>query len=269
MLDAFLEVVSGHTKQAQARARHAALLERLPTELLQKIADGALPKEAGDDGCWLDKFRGSPLLDQAIAIEKEELDLQMQEADRRRQETELRASLPTWDETDLQRSELAIKRKLLELELVGADVGDAAGGQEGEDVAPPDLEAAEPAPPAAAHGAPPAHHAAPPHPSGEASEGAEEAPPEQASAEEEKPPKAGPPVAAKAEGEGSSSDEAASEDKPKPKPPVTKVTKETTEKPAEEKIDIKAASARMRMALAARVIKEAQPANRAGAFRRV
>lgn len=213
MLDAFLETVAAHSKVADARASLDHTLARLPDELLHKIASGSvMPKEAfgGEDGiCWLDKFKGTPLFDEAIAIEKEDLAIQMDETNRRRQETELRQTLPTWDETDLKRQELSIKRKLLELELAGAGAGPVeAGGQEGEDIAaetPPALPEA-----AAAEAAPP----------------------------------------------------------PPPKPSTEKVTKETTEKPPAEKVDIKTAGLAMRFSLAAARVKEAQPATRASAFRR-
>jgi hypothetical protein len=233
MLDAFLEVVSGHTKTAEVRGRLMATLERLPTAELQKIASGeAILKEGYEEGCWLEKFKGSPLYDQALEIEKEDLDIQMQEQHRRQMETELRAQLPTWDETDLRRTNLSIKRKLLELDLAGAALGDggggdALGGQEGEDVAPPDLEAAEAA-------------AMPPEPKAEGS-----APPPPA------PAAAAPADKPEAESAAPPGDPTPSPDSGKDKkPPTTKVT--TVEKPSEpkERVDIKAAAARMRFALA-------------------
>lgn len=281
MLDAFLEVVSGHAKVAAARGQMMASLERLPSSELRKIASGeAVPKAASEDGTsWLEKFRGSPLFDQALELEKEDLDIQMQEQHRRQVESEMRSQLPTWDETDLRRTNLSIKRKLLELDLAGAALDgaspaseglDASGGQEGEDAVPPDLEAADVAAPPPELEADPAHASAgPPLPPPPADAGP---------LEDAGPP---PPVAAK----GPPSDSA--EDKPAPKaegsdegppppkdksedkkPPVTKVT--TVEKPTEpkEKVDIKQAAARMRLALAAHVTKEAQPATRALAFRR-
>lgn len=254
MLDAFLEVVSGHTKVAEAKGRLRDVLERLPTAELHKIASGEVTlKEGHEEACWLDKFKGTPLYDQALDLEKEDLDIQMQEQHRRQMETELRASLPTWDETDLQRQSLSVKRKLLELELAGANLGaesgggDEVGGQEGEDAAPPDLEAAEAA-------------AMPPTPKPEHAEGAG-APPapahevpaevaDEATSEDTKAPPA------HANGGDSPPSSDSGEDKPKDdkKPPTTKVT--TVEKPTEpkEKIDVKAAAARMRFAMA---VKEA------------
>lgn len=280
MLDAFLEVVAERTKRASADARREELLAKLPLTDLLKVASGeALPKEGSGDGCsWLDKFRGTPLLDEAIVIEKAELDLQMRENEIRQAERELREQSGGFDGMWAERDNLAIRRRLLDLELVGADVSspeDAELEEGGEE--PMDAPAATPAAAAPAEvtapaveepaAAPPPKSKAPPVPP--AAAGGQEgedvgAPP----AEEDAgppPPKAegkdGPPPA-KAEGEESG------EEKPKPKPPTTKVTRETVEKPAEEKIDVKAAAARLRFALGVNRIKEAQPANRAGSFRR-
>jgi hypothetical protein len=300
MLDVFLEAVSGQTKVAEVRQGLRALLERLPTPELQKIASGeAVPKVAfyGDSPsgeCWLDKFKGTPQYDQALELEKEDLDIQMQEQHRRQVEMEMRAQLPTWDEVDLRRQSLSVKRKLLELDLAGANLNAAAGGQEGEDAAPPDLEAAEeasmpPVPKAEAapvaeeeEGLPPPEHAAPPHgsPPHGAPPGHGAPPPHGDHAPPGHPAHAGPPAHehaseddgedkkpphAEASGEDSKPSSDSDEDKSKDKkPPVTKVT--TVEKPTEpkEKVDIKQAAMRMRFALA---VKEAQPAIRARAFR--
>lgn len=201
MLDAFLEVACGKTKQAEAEAKNVALLKQLPETVLRKIAYGGLGDGSTD---WLEKFRGTPLLDQAIAIEKEALEIEMQENERRQHERAMRQQFGEWDDTQAKRDELCIRRKLLDLELVGGSAPHPEmGGQEGEDVELPLHEHAEAAAPA----------------------------PE-----------------------------------PKPeKPPTEKVTKETTEKPAPEKVDIKTAAARMRFRMA---VKEAQPAVRADAFRK-
>lgn len=230
MLDVFLEVASQKTKQAEARARTQALLNQLPTQVLQKIASGQLLKSAygldGVDGCWLDKFKGTPLLDQAIAIEKEELEIQMESNARRQQERQLREQFGGWEEDQARRDDLCIKRKMLELELASGGTGEDIGGQEGEDVAPPGAEegSAPQLPPEMLQAA-----------AGGAEEGGEASPP---------PP----------------------EPKEK-KPPTTKVT--TVEKPAEpkEKVDIKTAAAAMRFQMAL-MQKEAGLASKAVDFAR-
>ena len=239
MLDAFLEVVHGRTKQAEAEERTRALLSRLPAAELRKIASmgQAVPvsTKEGSDGCWLDKFRGSPLLDQAIGIEKEELEIQMAENTRRAAQREVTQQYGDWDTDQAKRDEISIKRRLLELELAGADVSDEMGGQEGEDAIPPG--AAEPLPDTSmdTSGAP---AGAIPQPT------VENAPPSPDTPEDK--PSAGPPHE-----DGPPASLSQGEEKPKAeKPKTTKIT--TVEKPTEDKerVDIKAASARMRFSLA-------------------
>lgn len=237
MLDAFLEVIHGKTKQAQAQESLAALLEKLPRDVLEKVASGEISFEkkaycgtpgAGTGASWLEQFRGTPLLDEAIAIEREELEVQMAEVRRREMEVETRQQLPSWDEQDLQHQQLSIRRKLLELDLAGG--GEGAGGQEGEDMAPPDLEVMEAS-------------AAPPVPKALAVEDA--GPP--VVAEEDEEAEGNPFTAVKEE--GPEVPKADAEEEPK-KPKTEKTTTVTKEKPVDdkEKIDIKAAAARMKVA---------------------
>jgi hypothetical protein len=268
MLDAFLEVVHGRTKQAEAEARNLELLRKLPQPLLQKIAmGGGIASVGGASGdSWIKQFEGTPLLDQAIAIEREEIEIQMGEVERRRAEQEVRSQFGDYDANWAKRDELSIKRKLLELELVGGGSGASElemGGQEGEDAAP-ELEMGAPDGAGAAPAGPPGlpGPAAPPGPPG---------PPGLEGLEEEAPPEAeGPPPAApggfppKAEakgppppkggdeegGEGPPAAASEGEEKPKADKPKTKITTVEKESEPKEKIDIKAASARMRFSLA-------------------
>lgn len=234
MLDAFLEVAHQKTKQAEAAENTRRLLEKLPRSVLAKVASGEIQIGKSASECnWLDQFRDSPLLEQAVAIEREDLEVQMDEARRRQAETEMRSQMPSWDETDLRRQQVSIKRKLLELELAGAGL-DAMGGQEGEDAFPADMEEA----------------------------GAEETP-------ELQQPKAAPVVPEElppaGEGEAPPVDAKPKEEKPK----TEKTTTVTKEKPVDEKekIDVKQAASRMRAKLAS--LKEAQPANGARPFQEV
>jgi hypothetical protein len=227
MLDLFLEVACGHQKQAEAQAKTVALLNQLPDDVLHKIASGAILKESfGGDGDWLEKFRGTPLLDQAIAIEKEELELQMQETERRRAEDELRHQFSDYSETQNARDDLSIKRKLLELELVGG--GEHHGQEATEEEAPADLEALE-------HESQPAKPKTP-------SVHEMQAERENAGAEVDNP------LTDPSEADGTPFDGAAPPKAEKPKP--EKVVEKTVEKPAPEKVDIKTAAAAMRFQLA-------------------
>lgn len=282
MLDAFLEVVHGKTKQAEAESRNRELLRKLPQDVLQKLAYGGSIGCGGGNESWLKQFEGTPLLDQAIAIEREELEIQMQEGEKRRAEQEVRLQFGDFDQNYAKRDELNIKRKLLELELVGGGAagGLELGGQEGEDVAP-ELDAGPPAgaeatppgppglPPAAPKGPPVAELA----PEPELEEAGPElagppGPPAPPSAEGGAPPFAkgppkGPPPPPKGGGEEESAggDEggfppakAEGEEKPKSDKPKTKITTVEKESEPKEKIDIKAAAARMRFS---QVVKQA------------
>jgi hypothetical protein len=124
--------------------------------VLHKLACGY-----GSEGgaTWLEQFKGTPLIQQAIAIEKEDLALQMERNERRRKEDALRAQFSSFEEEQANRDQLAIKRKLLELELAGGGTGEP-------EAAEPPLE--EPAEPEAtlipAEAAPPEESASPPKP---------------------------------------------------------------------------------------------------------
>src|SRR4030067_131979 len=74
--------------------------------------------------------------------------IQKAESERRQAQREVTQQFGDWDTDQGKRDEISIKRRLLEIELAGADMsegpGDGVGGQEGEDALPPG--AAEPPP---------------------------------------------------------------------------------------------------------------------------
>jgi hypothetical protein len=128
MIDSFLEVAYGKTKLAEDMNRRVELMRKLPDGLLRKIASGeeklGYPiSETTSDGepkTWLDRFKGTPLFEQALEIEKQELENRL--ADKARRQSE-RAQ---WEAQDSARDELCIKRKMLELQLAELEEG---GGQ--------------------------------------------------------------------------------------------------------------------------------------------
>ena len=173
MLDLFLEALHEKNKQAEADTRQVDLMRRLPDEELLKIASGEeslLGKEAmyfGDEK-WLDRFKGTPLFQEALEIEKQELEHKMQNKQQRQERDE------AYKAEDTQRDELCIQRKLLDLKLAELEEGG------GEEVAPE-------GDPAAEVGAPeePVAEAAPEQVPDEASAQAPEAPVPAAPAVEE------------------------------------------------------------------------------------
>jgi hypothetical protein len=142
MLDEFLKVAYVAELRRQGTAEVEALLVKLPPDELRKLADGTpvatlwphLEKNAFSDYCeggvtgsgpktWLDQFKGTPLLDQALALEQEELQAEMtdmQKRQERRQQNKMDDSL--YDMKD----QIRMKKRLLELEKVKQEAGGAA-----------------------------------------------------------------------------------------------------------------------------------------------
>jgi len=127
MLDSFLEVAYGKTKHAQEMDRRVQLMRKLPNELLMKIASGeeklGYPIGLGGDepGTWLDRFKDTPLFEEALEIEKQELENRMADQQRRQEEQ------ANWQARDSARDELCIRRKMLELQLAELESG---GGEQ-------------------------------------------------------------------------------------------------------------------------------------------
>jgi hypothetical protein len=120
MIDTFLEVAYGQTKEAEAKERVVEAMKKLPIEELHKIASGESKLAYFDhDGSFLQKFKGTPLFDQAVQLEQADLQIKMEQAQERQQQDQ------GWRQRDAQRDELCVEKKMLELEL--AKQQDAAG----------------------------------------------------------------------------------------------------------------------------------------------
>lgn len=156
MLDTFLKVAYDHEKTAAGKEYTVDLLKQLPNDYLQALASGEVKLAhlgcgSGGDYEWLEKFKGSPLFDQALQLEQKtlEMDLQKQQTNNERRQM--------WDQQDQEMDQLRIQKKLLDLQLVQQEGQAAAGGMPAAEGAPPELpveaappEAAPPGPPAAA-----------------------------------------------------------------------------------------------------------------------
>jgi hypothetical protein len=139
MLDSFLDVAYAHEAREQMERDAIALLKQLPAEDLLKIASGHKvawlePKACGPDGAssFLERFRGTPLFDEAMALEQEELQAEMTNLERRKEQratSQMEQGL--WDLQD----QLRIKKRLLELRLAAQDAG--MGAQAGGGATPP------------------------------------------------------------------------------------------------------------------------------------
>lgn len=116
MLDKFLEVSYGKTKEAEDKSHLVELMKQLPNEELMKIASGETKLShygsiGGGGQEWIQEFRGTPFFEQALALEQEDLQMQMQENQRRQQNREV------WDATDAQRDTVCLKKRLMVLQL--------------------------------------------------------------------------------------------------------------------------------------------------------
>ena len=145
MLDKFLQVAYKHEKTAESKQTTIDLLKQLPNELLQKIATGEEKLShyiTGGSDCgstWLDRFRGTPLFDQALQLDQQSLEQEMQRAQ------QSQANRQMYDEQDQAREQLCIQKKQLDLQLAQQEEQEVAGGGE---AIPPSAEAAPPVAPA-------------------------------------------------------------------------------------------------------------------------
>lgn len=145
MLDTWLKVAYDHSREDKAEADLLATMKQLPMEELHKLAMGmACSSDRGPD--WLDHFKGTPLFEQAIQLEQEDIQLEMA----RKQQSEQDRAM--WD----MRDQLHMKKRLLDIQLAQMEQQELMGGAAGG--APPAPAAAPPAAPAGAPpgGAPPA-----------------------------------------------------------------------------------------------------------------
>ena len=155
MLNEFLKVAYNTSIRDQEKQELDALLSKLPVSELHKLASGTpiaalyghMDKKAycettgTGEATWLDQFKGTPLFDQAIALEQQELQAEVLDMQKRQ---ERRAQTANEDTLYDQRDKLRVQKKLLALELAKQQGGAGAG-------APP---AAPPGEPAQGAGAP-------------------------------------------------------------------------------------------------------------------
>jgi hypothetical protein len=132
MLDQFLEhAYEGAQKTAQSNEL-ASLMKRvgIPAGDLLKLATGQVKLadlecvKSSDDSTgnsWLDKFRGTPLLPQALALCEEDIKIETQQI-------QSRLAQPPEPEFYTLRDQLRLRKKLLELELVKEQNGASGAG---------------------------------------------------------------------------------------------------------------------------------------------
>lgn len=131
MLDAFLEVAYKHEKRASDYHELVQSMTKLPKEELYALAEGHSKLAYGPDGdSWLEKFRGTPFHEQALALEQQSLEIDIAQEQKRLAEQEQRDARRD-SEGDLYRQQDAIrlKKRILDLELNKSKLEQAGVGQ--------------------------------------------------------------------------------------------------------------------------------------------
>ncbi len=140
MLDEFLRVAYQAQTRKQAEFEMIGLMKELPDLELRKIASGeavsdlygylSRQKQAdiicGDgttrEATFLDRFKGTPLFQQALQLEEQELQAEMEDIQRRQIERQEEKAMPRlWDVKD----QLRLKKRLLELQRATQETGGA------------------------------------------------------------------------------------------------------------------------------------------------
>ena len=115
MLDAFLSTLVERDKCASAEDEMTERFKQLPLEEVTKIASGKVKLSYHDDegNCWLKKYEGTPLYDQAISLEEECIQIESDDIERRMQRRQEDDRTDSWDTKDM----LRLKKRQLDLEL--------------------------------------------------------------------------------------------------------------------------------------------------------
>lgn len=125
MLDSFLSAAYTQDKKTKEKRAFVETLKKLPKEELYKVASGELKianlcSVPGDDGTWLSRFKDTPLFAQALMLEQQALQLDAEDISRRSQQRN--------DDIWLQRDQIQLQKRLLELQLVQGASAQQAGG---------------------------------------------------------------------------------------------------------------------------------------------
>lgn len=133
MLDHFIELAYTADVEKRASVQTAAKLATFPTEVLRKLAAGELndklafmdgPCSMKGDGSgpksWLEGYRGTPLFDKALELER--ADLQLEQKDQARSQASSQESQQTWQARDA----IRLQKRMLDLDLVLAEEGGEA-----------------------------------------------------------------------------------------------------------------------------------------------
>jgi hypothetical protein len=137
VLDHYLNVMYRNEKKASALESMTGLMMKLPDVELHRIAQGekiaSLLEACDDKTTWLDKFRNTEFFEQALQLEQQDLELDIQRAQQRiqnRQKEDADGNL--WQAQDA----VTLQKRILELELRKQEIGAEGHGSVGEMMAP-------------------------------------------------------------------------------------------------------------------------------------
>lgn len=134
MIPEYMQVLWEHDVKNRGDREFVETLKNLPNEELYKIANGHTKEGYYDsDGDWLQKYKGSPLFQQAVELEKRLIELEAHEQEVRKLKEQEFSYVEAQDERD----RIRLEKRILDLELASQQEG--ALNSAGEE----DLEAAE------------------------------------------------------------------------------------------------------------------------------
>lgn len=122
MLDEYMKIAHAQMVRAVEAQEMHELLIKLPAPELQKIASlGSVKAAIGscDGDTFLEKFKGTELMQKAIALVEQELQLDAMDIQRREQRRNEAPESSIWDAQD----KLRLQKRLLELELAKMQMG--------------------------------------------------------------------------------------------------------------------------------------------------
>lgn len=124
MLDSFLEVLVKNEDKRLQTVKLANDLKRLPNETLYGIATGKQKLAFGYSDEWLEKYKGTPLFEQAMALEKADLEAEISREQANAVQPDMSQFWKTQDQIRLQ-------KKMLDLQLIELNEKDGLQMQPG------------------------------------------------------------------------------------------------------------------------------------------
>lgn len=126
MIDHFLSAEYEREVRAGQNRDLVDALKRLPNEDLYKLASGQVKLAYGDGDVddWLQKYKGTPLFERAVSLERSKLELDATEQAQRQEREEVMKGLRD-DTIGDERDRLCLEKRVLDLELATAQAGGA------------------------------------------------------------------------------------------------------------------------------------------------